>query len=85
MSYTETILGMTIKIPTVDGVVNLIAGKGAPILGKPGPGDQLVEVQVDVPKELSTHERKSWLKSLQALVKAKLRGSSCTLLDHFSS
>ncbi|GLJ53845.1 hypothetical protein SUGI_1149550 [Cryptomeria japonica] len=62
----------TVKVPTVDGMVDLkipagtqpsttlvMAKKGVPLLGKPNSrGDQLVRVQVEIPKRLSTEERK---------------------------
>ncbi|KAJ6809611.1 putative chaperone protein DnaJ isoform X1 [Iris pallida] len=70
--YTDAILGTTIKVPTVDGMVDLkipagtqpsttlvMAKKGVPYLGKTNMrGDQLVRVQVEIPKRLSSEERK---------------------------
>lgn len=72
VSYIDAILGTTIKVPTVDGMVDLkvpagtqpgttlvLAKKGVPYLGKPNMrGDQLVRVQVEIPKRLSSEERK---------------------------
>lgn len=72
ISYLQAILGTTIKIPTVDGDVDLkipagsqpgstlvMAKKGVPFLGKSNVrGDQLVRVQVEIPKRLSSEERK---------------------------
>ncbi|RAL49462.1 hypothetical protein DM860_012895 [Cuscuta australis] len=72
LSYVEAILGTTKKIPTVDGEVDLkipagtqpgttlvMAKKGVPLLGKPNMrGDQLVRAQVEIPKRLSSDERK---------------------------
>ncbi|KAJ6790775.1 chaperone protein dnaJ A6, chloroplastic-like [Iris pallida] len=70
--YTDAILGTTIKVPTVDGMVDLkipagtqpsttlvMAKKGVPYLGKNNMrGDQLVRVQVEIPKRLTSDERK---------------------------
>ncbi|KAK6928977.1 Chaperone DnaJ, C-terminal, partial [Dillenia turbinata] len=72
VSYIDAILGTTIKVPTVDGTVDLkipagtqpnttlvMAKKGVPLLNKSNMrGDQLVRVQVEIPKRLSGEERK---------------------------
>ncbi|GAV69132.1 DnaJ domain-containing protein/DnaJ_CXXCXGXG domain-containing protein/DnaJ_C domain-containing protein [Cephalotus follicularis] len=72
VSYIDAILGTTIKVPTVDGMVDLkipagtqpnttlvMAKKGVPVLNKNNiRGDQLVRVQVEIPKRLSSDERK---------------------------
>ncbi|CAN4110548.1 unnamed protein product [Withania somnifera] len=72
VSYIDAILGTTMKVPTVDGMVDLkipagtqpgttlvMAKKGVPFLSKPNMrGDQLVRVQVEIPKRLSSEERK---------------------------
>ncbi|KAJ3679309.1 hypothetical protein LUZ60_017320 [Juncus effusus] len=72
VSYIDAILGTTVKVPTVDGTVDLkipagtqpgttlvMAKKGVPFLGKANArGDQLVRVQVEIPKRLSGEERK---------------------------
>jgi len=72
VSYIDAILGTTVKVPTVDGTVDLkipagtqpgttlVMGKrGVPLLGKPNlRGDELVKVQVEIPKKLSSEERR---------------------------
>lgn len=72
VSYIDAILGTTTKVPTVDGTVDLkipagtqpgttlvMAKKGVPFLNKKNKrGDQLVRVQVEIPKKLSDEERK---------------------------
>ncbi|KAI9117026.1 hypothetical protein K1719_012025 [Acacia pycnantha] len=72
VSYIDAILGTTIKVPTVDGTVDLkipagtqpnttlvMAKKGVPFLNKSSMrGDQLVRVQVEIPKKLNSGERK---------------------------
>ncbi|XP_078166659.1 chaperone protein dnaJ A7A, chloroplastic-like isoform X2 [Carex rostrata] len=83
VSYIDAILGTTVKVPTVDGTVDLkipagtqpgttlvMAKKGVPYLGKPNArGDQLVRVQVEIPKRLSSEERKL-IEELAGLSKA---------------
>lgn len=83
VSYIDAILGTTVKVPTVDGTVDLkipagtqpgttlvMAKKGVPYLGKPNArGDQLVRVQVEIPKRLSSEERKL-IEELSGLSKA---------------
>ncbi|KAK7399567.1 hypothetical protein VNO78_10752 [Psophocarpus tetragonolobus] len=72
VSYIDAILGTTVKVPTVDGMVDLkipagtqpnttlvMAKKGVPYLNKNNMrGDQLVRVQVEIPKRLNNDERK---------------------------
>ncbi|KAL5722172.1 Chaperone protein dnaJ A6 [Ranunculus cassubicifolius] len=72
ISYIDAILGTTTKVPTVDGMVDLkipagiqpgttlvMAKKGVPLLSKNNlRGDQLVRVQVEIPKILSSEEKK---------------------------
>jgi len=72
VSYIDAILGTTIKVPTVDGTVDLripagtqpsttlvMAKKGVPYLNKRNTrGDQLVKVQIEIPKRLSGDEKK---------------------------
>ncbi|KAI3460600.1 hypothetical protein Pfo_017263 [Paulownia fortunei] len=84
VSYIDAILGTTMKVPTVDGMVDLkipsgtqpgttlvMAKKGVPFLNKSNMrGDQLVKVQVEIPKRLSGEERKL-IEELANLNKAK--------------
>ncbi|KAM3709688.1 hypothetical protein ACJW30_02G192100 [Castanea mollissima] len=88
VSYIDAILGTTIKVPTVDGVVDLkipagtqpnttlvMAKKGVPLLNKSNMrGDQLVRVQVEIPKRLSSDERKL-IEELADLSKGKTASS----------
>ncbi|XP_078442937.1 chaperone protein dnaJ A7A, chloroplastic-like isoform X2 [Wolffia australiana] len=89
VSYIDAILGTVIKVPTVDGMVDLkvpagtqpgttlvMAKKGVPFLGKPNMrGDQLVKVQVEIPKRLSGDEKKL-IEELANLNKSKTPNSS---------
>lgn len=84
VSYIDAILGTTIKVPTVDGMVDLkipagtqpnttlvMSKKGVPLLNKRNMrGDQLVRVQVEIPKKLSSDERKL-IEELSDLSKGK--------------
>lgn len=84
VSYIDAILGTTINVPTVDGMVDLkipagtqpgttlvMAKKGVPYLGKSSTrGDELVRVQVEIPKRLSGEEKKL-IEELASLSKAK--------------
>ena len=77
------------KVPTVDGMVDLkipagtqpgttlvMAKKGVPILNKNNMrGDQLVKVQVEIPKRLSGEERKL-IEELSSLKKGKVPNNS---------
>ncbi|GMI86586.1 DNA J protein A6 [Hibiscus trionum] len=88
VSYIDAILGTTIKVPTVDGMVDLkipagtqpnttlvMAKKGVPVLNKTNMrGDQLVRVQVEIPKRLSSEERKL-IEELADLSKGKTANS----------
>ncbi|XP_022739803.1 chaperone protein dnaJ A6, chloroplastic-like [Durio zibethinus] len=88
VSYIDAILGTTIKVPTVDGIVDLkipagtqpnttlvMAKKGVPVLNKSNMrGDQLVRVQVEIPKRLSSEERKL-IEELADLSKGKTASS----------
>ncbi|KAJ4848154.1 Chaperone protein dnaJ A6, chloroplastic [Turnera subulata] len=88
VSYIDAILGTTIKVPTVDGKVDLkipsgtqpnttlvMSKKGVPVLNKSNMrGDQLVRVQVEIPKRLSGEERKL-IEELADLSKGKTASS----------
>ncbi|CAI9104051.1 OLC1v1002658C1 [Oldenlandia corymbosa var. corymbosa] len=89
VSYLDAILGTTMKVPTVDGMVDLkipsgtqpgttlvMSKKGVPYLNKSNMrGDQLVKVQVEIPKRLSSEEKKL-IEELANLNKAKTANSS---------
>lgn len=70
ISVYESILGATIEVPTLDGHANMkvpsstesgqkfrLKGKGAPIVGKRGTGDQYVMVKIVPPKKLDEKTR----------------------------
>uniref|UniRef100_A0A7N0ZSI2 Uncharacterized protein n=1 Tax=Kalanchoe fedtschenkoi TaxID=63787 RepID=A0A7N0ZSI2_KALFE len=84
VSYIDAILGTTVKVPTVEGMVELkipagtqpnttlvMAKKGVPLLNKNNMrGDQLVRVQVEIPKRVSGDEKKL-IEELSNLSKGK--------------
>ncbi|KAF7126397.1 hypothetical protein RHSIM_Rhsim11G0137400 [Rhododendron simsii] len=88
VSYIDAILGTTKKVPTVDGTVDLripagtqpgttlvMAKKGVPYLNKRNTrGDQLVKVQVEIPKRVSGEE-KQLIEELANLNKEKAPNS----------
>ncbi|XVF01555.1 hypothetical protein REPUB_Repub04eG0099200 [Reevesia pubescens] len=85
ISYVDAILGTTVKVPTVDGSADLkipagvqpgttlvMAKKGVPLLNKGDMrGDQLVRLQVEIPRQLSDEERKL-VEELANVKKAKI-------------
>ncbi|KAG9157666.1 hypothetical protein Leryth_014197 [Lithospermum erythrorhizon] len=88
VSYIDAILGATMKVPTVDGTVDLkipagtqpgttlvMAKKGVPYLNRSNMrGDQLVKVQIEIPKRLNIDERKL-IEELANLSKEKTANS----------
>ncbi len=70
ITVTEAVLGAKVRVPTLDGAVNLnipagtssgqrfrLPGKGAPRLGKSDPGDQYILVKIVVPPHLDEKMR----------------------------
>jgi molecular chaperone DnaJ len=93
-------LGADVEVPTVDGVENLkipvgtqpgkvlrMRGKGVPHLRGNGRGDQLVMINVVVPKNLNAEQRKLFeqlAKSLGSEVRPQERGFLEWLKDAIS-
>lgn len=70
IGFTQAALGTELEVPTLDGTARLrvppgtqpgthlrMRGKGVPHRLRTGRGDQLVEVDVEVPRHLSPHAR----------------------------
>jgi len=70
ISFPQAALGAHIEIPTLYGIVKMkippgtqpgkvfrLRGKGLPVFGGYGKGDQLVRVAVEVPESVSTRQR----------------------------
>lgn len=71
VSYGQLVLGDTIKVPGIDGESDLsippgtvsgqifrLRGKGIRRLDGHGKGDQLVKIEVEIPKNLNAHQKK---------------------------
>ena len=85
ISVAQAILGDTIKIETIDGLVELnipegtqsgvslrMRGKGVPKLQSPGRGDQYVHITVDIPKHL-TEKQKELLRQFDSAMGGTLQ------------
>lgn len=83
VTFSQLALGATIPVPTLDGPVDYtvkegtqpneiirLRGKGFPYLNGRGTGDELVRLVVEVPKNLSS-EQKRLLKDFEAATGAK--------------
>ena len=77
ISFVQAALGATLKVPTLDGLVEYdipegtqsgtrfrLRGKGIPFIRGKGRGDQYVTVTVEVPKNL-TSKQKELLKEFE--------------------
>jgi molecular chaperone DnaJ len=71
ISFPQAVLGASIDVPTLDGKVVMkvppgtqsgkvfrLRGKGIPVYGGYGKGDELVTVIVEVPQQISRRQRK---------------------------
>lgn len=71
VSFPQAVLGTQVDVPTLEGRVKMkvpagtpsgkilrLRGKGIETLGGAGKGDQLVEIVVEVPEELSAKQRR---------------------------
>jgi molecular chaperone DnaJ len=89
ISYIDAILGTDVRVMTVDGAAELkipagtqpgttlvMAKRGVPFLGKIDlRGDQLVKVEVEIPKKVNAEERRL-VEALSNLTKTKPVGST---------
>lgn len=70
VGFTQAALGDQLEVPTLEGKVTMklppgtasgkvfrLRGKGLPVFGGYGKGDQLVEVQIEVPEKLTARQR----------------------------
>jgi molecular chaperone DnaJ len=70
ISFVQAVLGASVEVPTLEGKVEMripegtqtgksmrLRGKGLPILGAAGRGDQYVRIFVEVPTKLTARQR----------------------------
>jgi molecular chaperone DnaJ len=70
VSYPQAVLGDQLEVPTLEGIVKMrlppgtesnkvfrLRGKGMPVFGGVGKGDQLVTVVVEIPQEITKRQR----------------------------
>lgn len=71
VSFPQAVLGATLEVPTLEGRVHMklppgtqsgrvfrLRGKGIPVYGGMGKGDQLVTIVVEIPEKISRDQRK---------------------------
>ncbi len=71
VSFPQAVLGTTLEIPTLEGKVHMklptgtqsgrvfrLRGKGIPVYGGMGKGDQLVTIMVEIPEKITRDQRK---------------------------
>lgn len=93
ITYTQAVLGDEIIVPTIDGKVKFtvtegtqpgeikrLKGKGVPYGGNRGRGDQLVTLQVEIPRNL-TQKQKDALASYEKLLNDKNYEKHKSFLD----
>lgn len=79
IGLAQAAMGVELEVPTLDGVRRLkvppgtrsgatfrFGGKGVPRLGRAGRGDQIITVEIDVPKKLSSEQRDALRKYAKA-------------------
>jgi len=93
ITFVEAALGATVKVPTLDGLVEYdipegtqpgsifrLRGKGIPYIRSKNRGDEFVTVDVEVPKGLS-QKQKELLKEFEALSEGKNYKKQKSFLD----
>lgn len=71
VSFPQAVLGAQVDVPTLEGKVSMklppgtqsgrifrLRGKGIPVFGGAGKGDELVKVMVEVPEKINRRQRK---------------------------
>lgn len=93
ITYTQAALGATLTVPTIDGNVTYnipegtqpdtvfrLKGKGVQRLQREGRGDQMVKVQLEVPKKL-TKQQKEYLQQLDGILNEKNFEKQSSFID----
>ncbi|HPS41996.1 MAG TPA: molecular chaperone DnaJ [Anaerolineaceae bacterium] len=93
INIAQAALGADVEVPTVDGPMKMtipagtqpgkvftLRGKGAPFLHSNGRGDQLVVVNVEIPREVSAEQR-TLLESLASTLGTEVRPQEKSFLD----
>ena len=88
LAVTDAVLGTTLKVPTLDGAVEVtvpagtqpgevlrLRGKGLPVFGTRGRGDLNLRIEVKIPERLTAEERALYEK-LRAPPKGSRRARS---------
>ncbi len=83
ITFVQAVLGATIKVPTISGVVEYdipqetqtgsvfrLRGKGIPYIRGKGRGDQYVKVEIETPKNLSARQ-KELLRQFEGITEEK--------------
>jgi molecular chaperone DnaJ len=97
VSFPQAALGANLEVPTLEGKVSMrlpagtqsgkvfrLRGKGLPVFGGYGKGDELVKVIVEVPAQLSTRQR-DLLEQLAREMGADTHPQQQTFLDKLRS
>ena len=97
VSFPQAALGSHIEVPTLEGKVTMklpagtqsgkvfrLRGKGLPVFGGYGKGDQLVTILVEVPEKLSSRQREL-LGALAAEMGADTHPKQSSFLDKLKS
>ena len=94
INLAQATLGAEINVPTIDGVAKLnvpagtqpgkvftLRGKGSPSVRSSTRGDELVIINIEVPKSLSAEQRKLF-EQLAATLGTEVRPQEKSFLDH---
>jgi molecular chaperone DnaJ len=97
ISFPQAVLGAQIDVPTLEGRVKMrvpsgtqsgkifrLRGKGIPVLGGYGKGDQLVKVMVEVPEKISK-KQKQLIAELAAEMGEEVHPQQKSFLDKLKS
>ena len=95
INVAQAALGDQVKIPTIDGQVELtipagtqsgtvkrLKASGVPYLRRAGRGDQLVVITVETPKKLTPEQEQLFLELSQTLNKEAIRPQEKGFFDH---